>query len=116
MLPDPLHGSNDRRTAGKVFAFRLVTAGGMIRSDRQVEVNREEWDDCLRCPEFEHCYKLCLAKLRACEFIAGTPICVTVDAYKRLILKDLYASTIVHVDLQPINSHALTLEAAIAGA
>jgi hypothetical protein len=63
MFPDPLHAPNDRRARGKVFAFQLVTAGGFRRSDRRVEVNREEWDDCLRCPEFDHCYKLCMAKL-----------------------------------------------------
>jgi hypothetical protein len=63
MFPDTLHATNDQRMVGKVFAFRLIRAGGMLRSDRQIEVNQAEWEDCLRCPEFEHCYKLCLAKL-----------------------------------------------------
>jgi hypothetical protein len=71
MFPETLHGPNDRRKAEKVFAFRLVTAGGMLRSDRQIEVNQEEWDDCRRCPEFEHCYELCLAKLTLEAAIAG---------------------------------------------
>jgi hypothetical protein len=43
----------------------------MLRSDRQIEVNQAEWDDCLRCPEFDHCYKLCLAKLNLEAAIAN---------------------------------------------
>jgi hypothetical protein len=72
MFPDTFHAPNDRRQAGKVFAFRLVRVGGMLRSDRQVEVDQAEWDDCHRCPEFEHCYKLCLAKLTLEAAIAGS--------------------------------------------
>jgi hypothetical protein len=63
IFPDTLHAGNDRWIAGKAFSFRLVTAGGMLRSGREVQVNRAEWDDCSRCEEFENCYKFCLGKL-----------------------------------------------------
>jgi len=36
---------------------------GLARSDRQVQADIAEWDDCLECPEFVHCYKFCMAKL-----------------------------------------------------
>ena len=51
-----------KRMKGKVFSFEL-DAVGLARSDRLVKADLEEWDDCLECPEFDHCYKLCMAKL-----------------------------------------------------
>jgi hypothetical protein len=63
MFPDPLHATNDRINAGKVFSFVVISPPGLARAARQVEVNRDEWDDCTRCPEFDHCYKFCMAKL-----------------------------------------------------
>jgi len=63
MFPDPLHPHNDRRLKGKVFSYLLTTAGGMIRNDRSVTADIAQWDDCRSCPEFEHCYQLCLGRL-----------------------------------------------------
>lgn len=63
MFPDPLHPENDRRQKGKVFSYVLSTAGGFIRSDRSVTADIAEWDDCRQCPEFAHCYQLCMGKL-----------------------------------------------------
>ena len=36
---------------------------GLARSDRLVHVIEEAWEDCLSCRDFEHCYKLSMAKL-----------------------------------------------------
>jgi hypothetical protein len=65
MFPDALHFRENTPTAGKVFAFELDTSGGLYphRSGRHFSANIEEWDDCLKCHEFEHCYKLCMAKI-----------------------------------------------------
>ena len=65
MFPDALHFRNNEPNAGKVFAFELNSIGGLgaARSARQFSADIEEWDDCLKCPEFEHCYKLCMAKM-----------------------------------------------------
>jgi len=66
MFPDALHFRNNKPQRGKVFMYELDrTGGGMgaARTDRKFAANIEEWDDCLKCPEFEHCYKLCLGKL-----------------------------------------------------
>ena len=62
MFPTILHPEADRLVSGKVFSFELKRAGGMFVSDRRVAVNMEQWDDCLECPEFEHCYKLCMGR------------------------------------------------------
>ena len=65
MFPDALHFRNNEPSVGKVFTFELDLLTGMaaVRTDRKFSANIEEWDDCLKCPEFEHCYKLCMAKM-----------------------------------------------------
>ena len=63
MFPDTLHAVADRPQTGKVFAYTLLSAGGLYRAGGKTAVNQAAWDDCVRCPEFEHCYKLGMAKL-----------------------------------------------------
>ena len=46
-----------------MFSVLLERAGGMIRCNRQVTADIEQWDDCRICPEFDDCYKFCMAKL-----------------------------------------------------
>lgn len=62
MFHDALHYTTNKEMKGKVFSFELDTIG-LARSNRLVKADILEWDDCLACPEFDHCYKLCLAKL-----------------------------------------------------
>lgn len=65
MFPDALHFRENQPIKGKVFTYELDSTGGMYsrRSERNYSANIEEWDDCLACHEFEHCYKLCMAKI-----------------------------------------------------
>ncbi len=65
MFPDALHYRTNEPSVGKVFSFELDSTVGMgaVRTGRKFSANIEEWDDCLKCPEFEHCYKLCMAKM-----------------------------------------------------
>lgn len=62
MFHDTLHFTTNEAMNGKVFSFELDTTG-LARSDRNVIAKIEEWDDCLECPEFDHCYKYCMARL-----------------------------------------------------
>jgi hypothetical protein len=62
MFHDSLHFSANDKMQGKVFSFELDNAG-LARSQRNIQTDIAEWDDCIACLEFEHCYKLCLAKL-----------------------------------------------------
>ena len=62
MFHDTLHFMANQSMKGKVFSFELDTMG-LARSDRQVKADIAEWDDCLECLEFDHCYKFCMAKL-----------------------------------------------------
>ena len=63
MFPPILPAEADRRVSGKVFSYELRRAGGTFVSHRRVAVNMAEWDDCLQCPQFDHCYKLCTGRL-----------------------------------------------------
>lgn len=62
MFHDALHFSANESMKGKVFSFRLESIG-LARSDRNVIADIEEWDDCMDCEEFDHCYRFCIAKL-----------------------------------------------------
>ena len=62
MFHDSLHFSVNDKMQGKVFSFELDSAG-LARTERSVQTDMAEWDDCLARPEFESCYKLCMAKL-----------------------------------------------------
>lgn len=71
LFPDTLHYSSDRPQSGKVFSYTLRTAGGLFRSGREIGVNEAEWDECTKCPVFENCYKLSMAKLALQDAIAA---------------------------------------------
>ena len=62
MFHDILHFRTNEEMGGKVFGFELDSSG-LGRTERSVTANVAEWDDCLQCPEFDHCYKFCMAKL-----------------------------------------------------
>lgn len=69
MFPDPFHQESERKKRGKVFSLQDVLPQGMHVPHRHVATDLREWDDCLACPEFEHCYRLCTAKLALEEAI-----------------------------------------------
>ena len=63
MFPEDLHLQTDQPSKGKVFSAVMHRAGGMWRIGERIQADIAEWDDCQQCPEFESCYKLCLAKV-----------------------------------------------------
>ncbi len=62
MFHELLHFQENEPMQGKVFAFELDRSG-LARSNRRITANIAEWDDCIECEEFDHCYKFCMAKL-----------------------------------------------------
>jgi hypothetical protein len=62
MFHELLHFHENAPMRGKVFTFELDRSG-LARSNRHIEADIVEWDDCLECEEFNHCYKFCIAKL-----------------------------------------------------
>ena len=63
MVADTTHPVAGGVMVGKVIDFELKTAGGMYRGDRIVHTKTDEWDDCLKCEEFDSCYRLSLLRL-----------------------------------------------------
>ena len=66
MFPDDLHLDVNKPNNGKVFSVLIkeITDGVVHpRTNRSIKADIEEWDDCNKCPEFDSCYKLCLAKV-----------------------------------------------------
>jgi hypothetical protein len=57
MFPDVTHLAHNEPVRGKVFGYR-VDYPGMVATNRVATANREEWQHCLECPEFEGCYRL----------------------------------------------------------
>jgi hypothetical protein len=62
MFPNVLPPVDTGVHSGKVFSFQIENIG-LARGRRSVSVNEQTWDDCLRCPEFDHCYKLSMGIL-----------------------------------------------------
>jgi hypothetical protein len=69
MFHDTLHHEVNEEMKGKAFSFELVQFG-LARQDRKIEVDMAEWDDCVACHEFDHCYRLCMAKLTLASAIS----------------------------------------------
>lgn len=63
LLPNLPGTSDECRNTGKVFALVTTTPPGLCRARPQVEMNRAAWDECVQCPEFDHCYQLSMARL-----------------------------------------------------
>jgi hypothetical protein len=63
MCPDLQGTAGQRRKAGKVFALVTDPPRGLCPARPRLEVDRAAWDECVRCPDFDHCYKLSMAKL-----------------------------------------------------
>ena len=68
MFRDVLH--IEKSTSGKVLSFARASLD-LPREDRRVHMYLEEWDDCRECTEFDHCYKISLAKLLLQSTLSG---------------------------------------------
>lgn len=62
MFPDVISPVEAGRHSGKVFSF-VIENFGLTRGRREVDAELDAWEECLGCPDFEHCYKLSAGKL-----------------------------------------------------
>ncbi|MBD3771888.1 MAG: hypothetical protein IE925_17330 [Rhodobacterales bacterium] len=69
MFPDTLHVEPNVTVRGKAFNCKLESLG-LGRSGQNVSVIPEEWEDCLACRDFDHCYKLSMGKLALASAIS----------------------------------------------
>jgi len=61
MFHDRQHFVYNERMQGKAFTFEINSVG-LAHSARNVQADIVQWDDCLACADFDHCYKLCVTK------------------------------------------------------
>jgi hypothetical protein len=57
MFPPVISLTHNEPVAGKVFGYQ-VDHPGIAVTRRVVTTNREAWQDCLECPDFDGCYRL----------------------------------------------------------
>jgi hypothetical protein len=57
LFPSLLQVPDRGSSAGKVFAFQIDHPGIIVRQ-RAVSVDRKAWEECVRCPDFDGCYRL----------------------------------------------------------
>lgn len=59
LFPESVRGD----AKGKVFSLQYVTPVGMMPRRTQPVLDVNAWDECTKCPAFENCYRLSMAKL-----------------------------------------------------
>ena len=62
MFPEASGPLNSNSEPGKVFSFTSENMG-LAPPAIHAEHNAAEWDDCLKCEEFDSCYKLSTGKV-----------------------------------------------------
>ena len=62
MFPNVLPPVDTGHQSGKVFLFQFENLG-LTHGQSSVSVDSQKWDDRLRCPKFDHCYKLSMGLL-----------------------------------------------------
>jgi len=70
MFPEVLTVPHGQPVRGKAFSLLVQRAGNLFVANRAASVDLAQWDDCCACAEFEHCYRLCLARLLLATAIA----------------------------------------------
>lgn len=70
MFPDVLSAHDSGVHSGKAFSYEFEEIG-LAHGNRSVNVDIQEWDDCTRCDEFDHCYKLSLGMLTLQNAVRG---------------------------------------------
>lgn len=61
MFPDMSTTITGVRLVGKAFSAEIRTSGLAVDA-HNVEADIEQWDDCRSCPEFAHCWHLCVSR------------------------------------------------------
>lgn len=61
MFPDTSLRNQPGTHSGSVFSYEVVTLG--LAKTCKTTTDLAAWDKCLSCENFDHCYKLSMAKL-----------------------------------------------------
>ena len=70
IYPDLSRVEYNKILAGKVFKIKIACTG-LTPQSRQLECELKEWEDCLRCNQFQSCYDLSNSNLWLGQALAG---------------------------------------------
>ena len=62
MFPPVIETAHNKPVAGKVFGYE-VDYQGLVAHKRDAKVDRDAWQYCLECPDFDRCYQLSTATM-----------------------------------------------------
>jgi hypothetical protein len=62
MFPAVAKPPHNIEVAGKVLSYRIEHPG-MMPTGHTLNIDRESWQRCLECKEFEGCYRMSIGKL-----------------------------------------------------
>jgi hypothetical protein len=62
MFPPVTRHPDNVTVDGQVLSYRIARPG-MFATERTVSVDREAWRECLKCEEYESCYRLSTSRL-----------------------------------------------------
>ena len=54
--------AHNKEVVGKVFSYR-IQHDGMIADTPAMRVNRDAWENCTTCKDFDGCYRLSVATI-----------------------------------------------------
>jgi hypothetical protein len=72
MFPSIVEVVHDKPVAGRVFGFEADYSGQVARK-RDATVNRDAWRECLRCRDFDSCYRLSMGTILMELAVKSTP-------------------------------------------
>jgi len=58
MFPSVVEMAHNRAVVGKVFGYQLDYNTGQVSEKRATIVDRDAWQKCLECRDFDGCYRL----------------------------------------------------------
>jgi len=58
MFPSVVEMAHNRAVMGKVFGYQLDYNIGQVAQRRDTIVDRDAWQKCLECSDFDGCYRL----------------------------------------------------------
>ena len=62
MFPSITEMAHNKPISGKVFGYE-VDYGGQVAQRRCATVNHDTWEQCLKCPDLDGCYRVSAGKM-----------------------------------------------------
>ena len=73
MFPSAIEVTYNSPIAGRVFGYDLQYSG-QVAHWRSATVNNDAWAHCVKCPDFDGCYRLSIGKMLMEVAIKAEPV------------------------------------------